>query len=159
MEIFGKYSAAWALIILGLIAIYYLLRAWLAARRVKQDALEEYEYRKAERALELDVDQETYVRAYRRFHAPRRDWYIGLSGLAITILTPMAILLFEVVSTFLWKLAERPYEFGPTTLVWRFLLLFALIAFWGIFYYLVAQLYHRRRPFSFKDELRKELNT
>lgn len=159
MEILGKYSAAWTLVVLGFIALYYLIRAAIATLRVRRDAAAEFEYRKNEGSLELQAGREDYIRAYNRFHAPRRDWYLGLSGLIATLLTPPAIILFKVVSEQIWKMNGSPYEYGEGTLVWQFMLFFVLIAFWGAFFYLTAQIYHRRRPFSFKDELRKELES
>jgi len=105
----------------------------------------------------LNTDKKDgFIRAYRRFYAPRKDKYRGLGILAATILTIPGIRLFEYVSEEVWKLAGKPYEFGPSTLIWQFMLFFALIAFWGLVFFLVAQGYHKRAPVTFRDELIKE---
>jgi len=145
------------LLLLALIAVYYIVRAFLASQQGRRDAQSEFEYRKNEKSLELSASADQYERAYKRFHNPRREWYLGLSGLTIVLLTPPAILLYEFIYNIFWVQAGSPYEYGPGTIVWRFILFFVLIAFWAFFFYSVAKFYHKRRPFSFKDELRKEL--
>lgn len=157
MGMIEKYSALWMLLVLALIAVYYIVRAFFASQQVRRDAQSEFEYRKNEKSLELSASSQQYVRAYNRFNNPRREWYLGLSGLIIVLLTPPAILLYEFVFDILWVRSGSPYEYGPGTIVWRFILFFVLIAFWALFFYSVAKFYHKRRPHSFKDELRKEI--
>ncbi len=155
---FEKYSALWMLLLVGLIALYYVIRAFVAAQRVNRDAGTEYVYRRDERSLELPADEAQYIRAYKRFHNPRREWYLGFSGLAVVFVTPPAILIYEFIYNIFWEQSGSPFEYGPGTIVWRFILFFALIAFWALFFYFVAKFYHKHRPFSFKDELRKEIS-
>jgi len=158
MYFFDKYSAGWTLLAFGFIALYYLVRTGLAYRRISADGAAEYDYRAGEGTLEADIDRAGYVKAYRRFYAPRRELYTGLGVLAAAALTPPAIWLFELVGTEVWKLAGRPYDSGPgpSTLVWQFMVFFVVIAFWGIVFYITAQLYHKRKPNSLRDELAKE---
>jgi len=155
MENIGKYSAGWMLVVFLLIGLYFLVKALLGYGRISRDAEAEYNFRSGEGSLNTDK-KDGFIRAYRRFYAPRKDKYRGLGILAATILTIPGIRLFEYVSEEVWKLAGKPYEFGPSTLIWQFMLFFALIAFWGLVFFLVAQVYHKRAPVTFRDELIKE---
>lgn len=155
MEILGKYSAAWTLVIFLMIGLYFLIKALLGYGRISRDAETEFTFREKDGTLDTGK-KDGFIRAYRRFYAPRKDKYRGLGILAATLLTVPGIRLFEYVSEKIWIWAGKPYEFGPSTLLWQFMLFFALIAFWGLIFLLVAQIYHKRAPVTFRDELIKE---
>lgn len=157
MEIFGKYSAFWALVLFLVIGLFILVRALLTSRRISREAVEEYEFRRADKALPRGAERPGFVKAYRRVYAPRKGLFTGAAITAIALLTIPAIALMEFLGELAWTMSGKPYEYGPETLLWQFMLFFAIIAFWGSIFFLAARFYHSRAPGSFEDELRKEI--
>lgn len=155
MEILGKYSAGWTLVVFLLIGLYFLIKSLLGYGRISRDAETEFAFREKQGSVGINK-RDGFIRAYRRFYAPRKDKYRGIGIVAATVLTVPGIRLFEYVSERIWVMAGKPYEFGPSTLLWQFMLFFALIAFWGLIFLVVAQIYHKRAPVTFRDELIKE---
>jgi len=138
------------------IGLFYLVRAWLGYRRIAEDATQEYEFRRADKALPSHIDEDRFTRAYRRVFAPRKDLFMGIAVMAAAVLTIPGIALMEFIGELMWKMSGKPYETGPATLVWQFTLFFAIIAFWCLIFFLTARAYHSRRPGRLEDELMKE---
>jgi len=155
MEFLGKYSAGSSLIAVAIIALFFLLRAAKGYRQVERDGAAEYDFRRQDGTLGTTLGQDDYVRIYKRTYGPRKSLYTGFGLLAAAFLTGPAIRLFEVVSTQMWKLSGRPYEYGPGTMLWQFILFFALIGFWGLVFYVTFQRYHKRTPLPLSDALKK----
>jgi len=158
MEILGKYSALTTLAFLLLIGFYFLVKGLIGYGKIAREAGREFDVREKDDALGMNISRDGFVRAYRRFYAPRKDIYRGGGILAATLLTVPAIRLFEYASEAIWIMSGKPYEYGPGTLIWQFMLYFALIAFWGIIFFAVAKFYHQYAPRTFRDELIKEAN-
>lgn len=156
MEILAQYSALWTLFVFGLIGLFFLVRGLIGYRRITGEAGDEYDIRRND-SMEVDnISREGFVRAYRRFYGPRSQVYRGLSILAAAVLTLPALVLFEYVGELIWVAVGKPYEFGPSTLIWKFMLFFGMIAFWSLVFFVSASLYHKFAPRTFRDELLRE---
>jgi len=158
MNTFDDYSLAWLLLAIGLIALAMILRAWLGYRAVAQDAETDYAYKKDEGMIDKRLSKDGYIRAYKRYYAPRKPVYMGFGFLAVLVLTPLAMMLFSLISAEIWKLAGRPEDYAPQSLVWQFMYFFALIAMWGLIAYGSATLYYRNAPRTLRDEMLKEMD-
>ena len=147
----------WFVIIVALTGLFMLIRGLLAFRQVAEDAEADYDYKSGEGMLESDITREQYIRAYRRYYAPRKYIYAGAGLLFILILTPLLFSLFGVVSMWLWDLAGRPQSYTPTLLVWQFLMFFSMLAMWAGIAYQLAKLYHKNTPRTLRDEMMREV--
>lgn len=139
------------------IGLVYLIRAFFGYRRISNEALGEYTFRRSENALRDNIDGESFAKAYRRVYAPRKDLFTGIGVTSVALLTIPGMVGMGALGEWIWDLSGRPYDMGPETLVWQFLMFFAIIAFWGAIFYLTARIYHSRAPGSLDDELRKEV--
>lgn len=158
MENFLTNSVLWILLIFLAIGLAYLIRAFFGYRRVSAEAQGEYEFRQSENALRANIDGESFAKAYRRVYAPRKAFFTGMSVTAVAVLTIPALVAMSAIGEWLWDRSGRPYDMGPETLVWQFMMFFAIIAFWGFIFYIAARIYHSRMPGSLEDELRKEVS-
>lgn len=149
-------SLFWFVITVAIIGVVMLIRGVLAYRSVAEDAASDYDYKAREDMLDGDITREQYIRAYRRFHAPRKYFYSGAGLLLILILTPLLFSLFGVVSSWLWNLAGRPQSYTPTLLVWQFLMFFFMLAMWALIAYQLAKFYHENAPRTLRDEMMRE---
>lgn len=138
------------------LAIFYGIRTYLGFRQIALDAREDYAYKVREDLFEYDVNEETYIRAYKRFHAPRGAAYICGAMLAILVLTAPAFIIIQNVLEQIWIWTGRSEVFHPGFLVWQFMIYFAVIAMWGGIIYLTAREFHRRAPLSFLKTLEQE---
>lgn len=156
MEILAQYSALWTLTVFILIGLFFLIKGLFGYRRIGAEAGEEYDFRRTD-SNEVDkISRDGFVRAYRRFYGPRSQVYRGLSILAAAFLTLPALVFFEYAGEQVWNMIGKPYEFGPSTLIWRFMLFFGMIAFWALVFFISATIYHKNAPRTFKDELLRE---
>jgi len=65
-------SFHWALLIIGVIVVFYGLRAVIGYRNVARDAQDDFDYKSQHKMLPKDLSQAGYIRAYKRFHNPRK---------------------------------------------------------------------------------------
>ncbi len=156
MTNFERYSMLWLLGLIAIIALFYIVRAVLGYQRVAQDAKSDYIYKSENNMIDDRISKEGYIRAYKRFYAPRNHAYIGGGILAVAVLTPLALGFIQYVSMFFWINAGRPPIYAPHGFVWQFIQYFATIAFWGLIAYTAARLYHRGAPKSLRDEMMRE---
>lgn len=151
-------SLTWIFLAVCLLALFFGVRAMLGYRRVAQDAQDDYAYKRREDLFEAPIPEQPYVRAYRRFHAPRGTAYVAGAMTAIIALTYPAFVFIQFALHQLWIATGRSDVFYPGYLVWKFMIFFAVIAIWGGVIYVTAREYHRRAPLSFKSVLDQELS-
>ena len=157
MRSFLTNSVFWILVIFLAIGLIYLFRAFLGYRRINADAMEEFKFRQTDNSLQAGIDGARFVRAYQRVYAPRKALFTGIAVTAVAIWTIPGMVAMGAIGEWIWDRSGRPYDMGPETLVWQFLMFFAIIAFWGAIFYTTARIYHSRMPGSLDDELRKEV--
>lgn len=158
MQKFDDTSLLWFLAVIGLIASVFVLRAWRGYRRVAQDAESDYVYKSDQKMIDPRMTKDGYIRAYKRFYAPRSLAYAGAGFAAVLILTPLVVVIYSIVSVQLWTLAGQPLEYAPKTLVWQFFMFFATIAMWGSIAYFAAARFHKYAPRTLRDEMLREMN-
>jgi len=156
MDSFERYSLIWILGLIAAFASFYLIRAFIGYRSVAGDAVSDYDYKQGQNMLPAGIDKDGYIRAYKRFYAPRNHLYIGLAIMASALLTMPALGLFQYISMFFWERSGRPPIYAPHGFVWQFLQFFSMIGFWGLCAYVGGRLYHRRAPKTLRDEFLKE---
>jgi hypothetical protein len=137
-------SLKWGLLAIFCLAVLYGLRAWRAYRGLEKEAAADFEYKKTEGMLPRGLGAESYVRAYRRFHAPRGAAFISLTLGSIAIFTVPAMGVFYGVTFFLWELGGKDKVFAPGLIVHSMLMFFLIISFWA-------------HPQSLEAEIRKEM--
>ncbi|NNE57435.1 MAG: hypothetical protein HKN36_04945 [Hellea sp.] len=157
MKIFDDHSLAWFIGGIALMAVYFIIRAMLGYKQIARDADAEYSHRKAQGTVDKRLSREGYVRAYRRYYAPRNLTYIGITLAMILFLTPLLVMLYGIVSTKLWEMAGQPLEYAPSSLVWQFFMYFSVIGMWGLIAYQVAKIYHKKAPRTLRDEMLREM--
>lgn len=70
-EFFAETSLLWGLGLLLIIAALFFLRAFLSYRNIAKEAPEDYHYKSTQGMLPKGVDEAAYIKAYKRYHAPR----------------------------------------------------------------------------------------
>lgn len=156
MEKFSETSLIWGLAVLLLIAAVYGLRAVIASRTVARDAAEDYDYKVQHKMVQADVSQDRYIRAYRRFNAPRAQSYMAVTLGAIAVLTLPALGILNFITVKLWELNGKDEVFAPGFLVHALLMFFLIIFFWAFVAYVAARHYHKHTPISLQDEITKD---
>ena len=139
------------------LALFFGVRAFLGYRQVARDARADYAYKTREDLFEAPMPEQPYLRAYRRYHAPRGTAYVAGAMIAVLVLSVPAFVLIQFLLEQLWISTGRSEVFHPGYLVWQFMIFFAVIATWGGIIYVTAREYHRRAPLSFKRVLDEEL--
>ena len=137
---------------LSLFALTYVARALLGYRNVRQDAREDFAYKRENVMIDPDTPEQLYVKAYTRAHGPRHVKYMAGAMTAILVLTWPMLRIFQYALDLLWHLNGRSDVFQPGFLVWKFMLFFGIIAFWVFIMYMAARFYHARTPRSFEQE-------
>ena len=155
---FERHSLLWFFIFIALLAGVYFLRAFLGYRHVTKDAEADYDYKLAEGMVDKRLSREGYIRAYKRFYAPRNYAYIGSGILGILILTPAGLSILNVITTHLWINAGRPIIYAPRGFVWQFIMFFGVLVIWGMIAFMSARLYYSRTPKTLRDEMMKEMD-
>lgn len=155
---FTRYSVFWVLGLIALIAVFYLVRAFLGYRRVAADAAEDYDYKLARDMIDPRLSRDGYISAYKRYHAPRNHAYIGFGVLAILILTPIGLAALNFVSMQFWDMAGRPPIYAPRGIVWQFIIFFGTLCIWGLTTYMTARRYYKYAPKTLRDEILREIN-
>ncbi len=154
---FETYSLLWFFGFIALLAAIYFMRAFLGYRQVTQDAEADYDYKFKEGMTDKRLSRDGYIRAYKRFYAPRNYAYIGGGILAILILTPAGLALLNGITTELWIYAGRPIIYAPRGFVWQFIMFFGVLVIWGLIAYMAARLYYSRAPKTLRDEMMREM--
>ncbi len=158
LELFAETSLIWGLVLLLLIAGLFFLRAFLGYKTVAQEAPADYAYKVRENMLRPAVSEAAYIRAYKRFHAPRAPLHVALVLSAIAVLTLPALGIFYWVTFTLWELNGKDKVFAPGLIVHSLLMFFLIIFFWSALAFFAARHYHGKAPISLQDEIDKELN-
>lgn len=158
LEIFSETSLIWGLVLLLIIAAFFYLRAFLGYKTVAAEAPADYAYKKRENMLPKGTTEERYVRAYKRYHAPRAPLHVAGVFTAISILTLPALGVFYAITFTLWELNGKDKVFAPGLIVHSLLMFFLIIFFWAFLAYLAAKNYHGKMPISLEAELKKDLS-
>lgn len=157
MQKFSGISFEWALILMGVLALIFGARAFLAWHRVGRDAQEDYAYKKSNGMVPDALDRESYQRIYRKVYSPRGLIHVAGAMVAILIATPIAMFIFEPFLNWIYNLSGQSRVIEPGYLVWQFFLFFGMIAVWVTIAYNVAKRYHRTAPGSLQYEMDQHL--
>lgn len=158
MQRFEGISFLWALIIIAAIALVYGLRALIGYRNVLRDAQIDYSYKSSEGMIDTRLSKDGYIRAYKRFNAPRSTAFVAAGLTAMLVLTLPALYIIEILLEQFWIFMDKSRTFEPGFLVWQFLIFFSLIGVWAFIGYQTARLYHGGKSISFNDEILKEID-
>lgn len=142
--------------IVAVIALTYGLRAIVGYRQVNRDADDDYAYKSREGMIPKGVSRDAYIRAYRRFHAPRSTAYVAGAMSAILLLTYPILVITQFMLERFWIWSGRSIVIEPGFLVWQFMIFFIIIGTWAGIGYISARQYHSRAPISFEQELERE---
>ena len=153
MQKFEGISFVWALVLMGALALIFILRALLAWNQVRRDAQADYAYKHANDMVPDAVNRDTYERIYRRVYGPRGPVHVTAAMVAILLITPLAMMGFEAGLNLIYNLSGQSRVIEPGFLVWQFFLFFGMIAVWVGIAYLAARHYHRKAPGSLQFEL------
>ncbi len=153
MQSFDGISFWWALTLMATLAVFFGLRAGLAWMRVRADAREDYEYKYGNGMLPDTLAREAYERIYRRVYRPRGPLHVAGAMVAILVVTPIAMIVFEYGLNVMYNLSGQSRVIEPGYLVWQFFLFFGMIAVWVGIGYLAARHYHQNTPGSLQSEI------
>ena len=153
MQRFEGISFVWALVLMGVIAFVFGVRALWAWLQVRSDARADYDYKRAEGMVPDAMDRETYELIYRRVYSPRGPLHIAGAMLAILVITPIAMIGFEAGLNLAYNLSGQSRVIEPGFLVWQFFLFFGMIAVWVGIAYSAARRYHRSEMGSLQFEM------
>jgi len=157
MQKFEGISFVWALVLMGGIALFFSLRAFLGWQQVRKDARADYDYKRANGMVPDVMARETYEQIYRRVYNPRGPLHVAGAMVVILIATPIAMIGFEAGLNFIYNLSGQSRNIEPGFLVWQFFLFFGIIAVWVGIAYLAARRYHRKAPGSLQFEMDQHL--
>jgi len=157
MQNFDGISFKWALVLMGVIALTFAVRALIGWQQVCRDARADYNYKRANGMVPDVMTQETYEQIYRRVYAPRGPLHVAGAMLAILAATPLAMLGFEAGLNLIYNLSGQSRVIEPGYLVWQFFLFFGMIAVWAGIAYLAARRYHLTAPGSLQFEIDQHL--
>jgi len=158
MQKFDGISFIWALILMGVLALIFGIRAFVAWMAVRRDAQADYEYKFSNGMVPDAIDRENYERIYRKVYNPRGPIHVAAAMLAILLVTPIALKGFEVGLNFIYNLSGQNRVIEPGFLVWQFFLFFGIIAVWVSIAYLAARHYHRSETGNLQFEMDQYLN-
>lgn len=157
-EIFAETSLIWGLVLLLIVAALFFMRAFLGYRTVAQEAPADYRYKTSQNMLPKTIGEDAYIRAYKRYHAPRAPLHVAGVLSAIAILTLPALGVFYWITFTLWELGGKDKVFAPGLLVHSLLMFFLIIFFWALLAFLTAKNYHSKTPISLETEIEKEMS-
>jgi len=157
MQILDSISFTWALILIGVMALIFGLRALLAWQGVRRDAEADYAYKYANGMVPDAIDRENYEQIYRKVYNPRGPIHVAVAMLAMLLVTPIAMWVFSVVLDLIYYLSGQNRVIEPGFLVWHFMLFFGIIAVWVSIAYLAARNYHKSAPGNLQFELNRFL--
>jgi len=158
MQKFDGISFIWALVLMGVIALFFTARALWAWMVVRRDAQEDFAYKQSNDMLPSAIDRENYERIYRKVYSPRGPLYVAAAMVVILVITPFAMKFFELFYNLVYNLSGQNRVFEPPYLVWQFFIFFSMIAVWVGIAYLAARQYHKTAPGSLQFELDEYIN-
>lgn len=153
MQKFEGISFVWALVLMGVLALIFGVRAFMGWRQVGRDAEADYDYKSANQMMPDAISRESYAQIYRRVYGPRGPLHVAGAMLAILLVTPLAMLAFEAGLNLIYNLSGQSRVIEPGYLVWQFFLFFGMIAVWVSIAYFAARRYHQTAPGSLQYEL------
>jgi len=142
---------------MGLLALIFGLRAFVAWQAVRRDAAADYDYKRANMMMPDALGRKDYETIYRRVYAPRGPIHVAGAMLAILLLTPVAMIVFEFSLNLMYNLSGQSRVIEPGYLVWQFFLFFGMIAVWVSIAYFAARRYHRTEPGNLQYEIDQHL--
>ncbi len=142
---------------MGVLALIFAVRAFLAWLVVRRDARDDYDYKRSNGMVPDAISRENYERIYRKVYNPRGPIHIAGAMIAILLVTPIAMKVFEVVFDLIYHLSGQSRVIEPGYLVWHFFLFFSMIAVWVGVAYLAARQYHKAAPGNLQFELNQYL--
>ncbi len=159
MITFGGISFQWFLWFFAAIGLIYALRAVFGYYNIARDAKADYDYKYPQGMIDKRLDEESYVRVYRRVHNPRSSAYIAGTIFAIFAITPITMTIFEFIYEIIYNLSGQSRVIEPGFLVWQFLIFFFVIFNCAAIAYFIARRYHRRSPGTFLAEIDTEIHS
>ncbi len=157
MQKFEGISFVWALVLMGVIALVFALRAFIGWRQVRTDARDDFNYKQTRGMVPGAMTRETYEDIYRRVYNPRGPIHVAGAMVAILIVTPIAMWAFALGLNLIYNLSGQNRVIEPGYLVWQFFLFFGIIAVWVGIAYLAARRYHQKAPGSLQFEMDQHL--
>ena len=118
----------------GAIALFYALRTLVGYQQVWRDSESDYSYKMSQGMVPEGLSRDGYLKAYRRFYAPRGAAHVAGALGAILFLTYPAITLIQILLDQAWIATGRGDVIHPGYLVWQFMIFFGILAFWGQHY-------------------------
>lgn len=146
------------IIVVAITAAFYGIRAVLGYRQVWQDAEAEYSYKSSQGMIPEGISKDGYLKAYRRFYAPRGAAHVAGAMGGVLLLTYPAMILIQIILDRIWVATGRGDVIHPGYLVWQFLIFFGILGLWAGIIYLTARNFHRSAPISFKDEISRQMS-
>jgi len=119
MQSFQGISLIWVFIIMAGVAFIFGCRAFFAWLTVKQDAAADYTYKHANGMLPDALSREDYEAIYRRVYAPREAIYVAAGMLAVLLVTPIAMIIFEFGLNWIYNLSGQNRAIEPGFLAWH----------------------------------------
>ncbi len=141
------------LVVVAILMAVFALRTWIQARKLEQEAQEEWAYRVSENMQDLRLTKDGFVRAYTKVHAPRGSKYIAMTLAAVLVLTIPAFALLQLAIHGIWQISGQSRTFEPPFLVYQFFIFFGIIGLWiGLIGWFTKR-YYRLAPGLMRDEL------
>ena len=141
-----------------LLAIIFAVRAYVNYKAVKQDAQDDYAYKKSRGMIDERLSEAGYRRAYMRFYSPRKHIFMTGAFTTIAVLTVPVLGLIRFILIHIWESTGRPDDIQPDFLVFNLLIMISLLVFWSLIFFIFARFYYRGAPMSLRDEMLKEMN-
>ncbi|MEP1231241.1 MAG: hypothetical protein ABJG88_11235 [Litorimonas sp.] len=157
MITFGGISFNWFILLFAVIGVIYALRAIAGYYAVGRDARADYDYKHPQGMIDNRLNEESYIRVYKRVHNPRNLAYIAVTIFSIFALTPVSMIIFEYVFNIIYNLSGQSRVIEPGFLVWQFFIFFFILANCTAIAYLFARHYYRNTPETFLSEIEKQV--
>ena len=146
------------LVLTLMLTVIFAVRAFINYKVVKQDAQDDYAYKKSRGMVDNNLSQEGYRRAYMRFYSPRKYIFMAGAFASVAFLTIPILGLIRFVLIYIWESSGRPDDIQPDFLVFNLLMMVSLLVFWALIFFIFARFYYRGAPVSLRDEMLKEMN-
>lgn len=163
-EIWKDIPFFWGFVALSVLAILFGLRAWFLAKKLPEEARQEWQYQVSENMQDLRLTEDAFVRAYTKVHAPR-GW--KLAAMALATFMVLAVPAFALIQFLLYKVwrdnlnevSKMPQFRGrlevlsDPVLLWQFGIFGSAIAFCVLVVGLFVRQYYKSAPGFMRDEL------
>ena len=141
-----------------ILAVIFAVRAFIGYRAVKNDAHDDFNYKKSRSMIDPRLSEAGYKQAYIRFYAPRKQVFTALSFACVGILTVPMLGLIRFTLIKIWEASGQPDEIQPDFLVFNLMMMIGLITFWALIFFVNARIYYSKAPVSLRDEMLKEMD-